>query len=288
MKSNLSIAGAVIAAFVVLASIFGAVYTIDEGERGVVVTMGTIRGTAEPNTHLKLPFITAVYTVPTRNLVTAYANLEAYTSDQQIATVEGINVTYRIPADRVEDVYRDYRTPEAVVDRFIGRRINAVLETVFGRFTAETSIRERGRLGQEVATALRDIPADAPIEILTVELTSLAYPPEYNARINERMGAEVEVARLSQEVLQANQRRLAAEHNANAAAYAVTAAATAEAEAIRLRGEAEASAIRAKSDAMAANPAYAEFLRAERWDGVLPTSMIPGTAVPFLNVSPMN
>lgn len=283
-KTEITIGGAILAAIIAIISLFGSFYTVDEGERGVIVSLGTVQGTADPGIHFKLPIVTSVYTVPLRNQVTSYENLEAYTTDQQIATIEALHITYRIPADRVEEVYREYRTPEAVVDRFIGRRVNSELEKVFGSYSAEQSVKERARLSADIAKALKDVPASAPLEILSVELASIAFPPEYNARINERMAAEVEVAKLRQEVLQADQNRLKAAHEADARAYEIKARAEAEAEAIRVRGDAEAAAIRAKSDALRESPQLIELTKAERWDGVLPTSMIPATAVPFLEV----
>lgn len=283
-KAPFIIGGLVFAALLTLIGVFGSFYTVDEGERGVIVSFGTVQGTADPGIHFKAPIITSVYRVPLRNQVTSYENLEAYTTDQQIATIEALHITYRIPADRVEEVYREYRTPEAVVDRFIGRRVNSELEKVFGQYTAERSVKERTKLSADITKALRDVPASAPLEILSVEVASISFPTEYNNRINERMGAEVEVAKKKQEVLQADQDRLKAQHEADARAYEITARADAEAAAIRVRGEAEAAAIKAKTEALKESPQLIELTKAERWDGVLPTSMIPSTAVPFLEV----
>ena len=285
MGSNkFKIGGAVVAALLAVISIFGSFYTVDEGERGVIVSLGTVQGTADPGIHFKMPIVTSISTVPLRNQVTSYENLEAYTTDQQIATIEALHITYRIPADRVEEVYREYRTPEAVVDRFIGRRVNSELEKVFGRYSAEQSVKERATLSADIAKALKEVPPAAPLEILSVELASIAFPPEYNARINDRMAAEVEVAKLRQEVLQADQQRMIEAHKADARAYEIKAKSTAEADAIRVRGEAEADAIRAKSDALRESPQLIELTKAERWDGVLPTSMIPSSAIPFIEM----
>jgi uncharacterized membrane protein YqiK len=62
-------------------------------------------------------------------------------------------------------------------------------------------------------------------------------------------------------------------------------AAKAEADAIRLKGEAEASALQAKANALRENPSYVALTAAEKWDGKLPTTMVPGSAVPFVNVA---
>jgi regulator of protease activity HflC (stomatin/prohibitin superfamily) len=73
---------------------------------------------------------------------------------------------------------------------------------------------------------------------------------------------------------------------AKAQADAVVAQATAQARATRLAGEAEAATIKAKGDALRDNPALIELTKAERWNGELPTSMIPNTAIPFLQAGP--
>jgi uncharacterized membrane protein YqiK len=61
-------------------------------------------------------------------------------------------------------------------------------------------------------------------------------------------------------------------------------AAKAEADAIRLKGEAEAAALQAKSAALRDNPSYVALTAAEKWDGKLPTTFVPGSTVPFVTI----
>lgn len=283
-KLNIFLGVVVFGAFIFLMGLFGSFYTVDEGERAVIVRNGQIVGVSDPGLHFKMPFITAAHPITLRSEVVSYTGLEAYTTDQQVATIEAIHIGYRIPADRVEEVYRDYKTPAAVVDRFVGRRVNAELEKIFGQFSAERSVRERVALSAAVSKALKDVPTYAPIEILSVEIASFSYPDSYSDRVNARMSAEVEVAKKEQEVRQAEQDKLKAQHEADARAYEVKAQADAAAHAIRVRGDAEAEAIRAKSEALTTNPALIELIKAEKWDGVLPTTMVPDATVPFMNM----
>jgi len=51
-----------------------------------------------------------------------------------------------------------------------------------------------------------------------------------------------------------------------------------------LAQRAEADAIRAKGAALRDNPTLIALTSAERWNGILPTTMVPGGAVPFVNV----
>ena len=66
----------------------------------------------------------------------------------------------------------------------------------------------------------------------------------------------------------------------------VTTRADAKAYSAKVQGEAEASAIRNRGDALRDNPGLPALVTAEKWDGHLPTTMVPGGAVPFLKVNP--
>ena len=51
-----------------------------------------------------------------------------------------------------------------------------------------------------------------------------------------------------------------------------------------LKGEAEADAIKARATALAQNQNLVELIKAERWNGQLPTTVIPGNVTPFLSI----
>ena len=51
-----------------------------------------------------------------------------------------------------------------------------------------------------------------------------------------------------------------------------------------LTGNAEAEAIKARGDALNENPNLIGLVQAERWDGKLPTTMLPNSTVPFMNM----
>jgi regulator of protease activity HflC (stomatin/prohibitin superfamily) len=72
---------------------------------------------------------------------------------------------------------------------------------------------------------------------------------------------------------------------ANGRANSVRAEAQAAADAIRLKGNAEADAIAARAKALSGNPAIIQLTQAERWNGVLPTTMVPSSTLPFLDMA---
>lgn len=72
--------------------------------------------------------------------------------------------------------------------------------------------------------------------------------------------------------------------NAQAKADAEIIQAKADAEKVRLAGEAEAAAIRAKGEALKENQQLVELTAAEKWNGILPTTMTPNGALPFIKI----
>lgn len=274
-----------IAAAALVAIAFGTSYTIDEGERGVLLRNGAVVGTAEPGRGFKVPLIDSVARVPISQQSVAWIGetaLHAYSNDQQPATI-AISVIFHVPADRVNEVYIGYGGMAGLSARLLDRVVPQQLKIVFGRFNAVTAIQNRDKLNAEVQAAVVAA-ARGPVVIDSVQIENIDFSDAYEQSIEARMLAEVEVQKLRQN---AEREKVQAEitmTQAQAQASAALAQAEADAEAIRLRGEAEAKAIRARGEALRDNPNLVMLVQAEKWNGVLPTTMVPGGAVPFLKV----
>ena len=179
-----------------LSILFGSWYTIDQGERGVILRYGAIASTAEPGLGFKLPMIDSVVRISVQSKAVVYDKMEAYSRDQQPADIK-LSVNYRIPADRVQDVYSNYGGEDGLLSRLIERKVFEETKTVFGRFNAVTAIQERGRLNAEVATAIQE-GVFGPVLIDSVQIENIDFSESYEASIEQRMLAEVEVQRLRQ------------------------------------------------------------------------------------------
>lgn len=268
-----------VAAFMVISNSW---YTIDEGERGVLLRTGAVSGTAEPGLGFKIPFVDKVKRISVQSGARIYEQVPAYSKDQQPAEIK-MSVNYRIPADEVGTVYASYGGEDGMISRLLDRRVYEDLKTVFGRFNAVTAIQERARLNQEVAEAIQGS-VRGPIIIESVQIENIDFSDAYEASIEQRMLAEVEVQKLRQN---AEREKVQAEitvTRAKANADAVRAQAEADAAAIRIRGQAEADAIKARGDALRENPSLVELTKAEKWDGKLPSTMVPGGATPMINL----
>jgi len=267
-----------------LSLVLGSWYTIDQRERGVILRNGKLIGVATPGLGFKIPFIDTIVKISLETQRARFDKVHSYSRDQQPANL-AISVNFRATEDKVDDLYSQFGSLRGYADRVLFPKVNAEAKIVFGQFNAVTAIQERGRLNAEVMAAVLKAAA-GPVVIEAVQIENLDFSAEYEKSIEQRMLAEVEVQRLRQN---AEREKVQAEivvTKATAEANAVRQRAQAEADAIRLRGEAEASAIRARGAALGDNPNLIGLVQAEKWDGRLPVTMLPGGAVPMLNLDP--
>ena len=285
MNARTIIAGstAVVIGLFALTIVGGSFYTIDSGDRGVVLRNGAVVGTAEPGLGFKLPIIDTVKEISVRANARRYEGVAAYSKDQQTAELV-ISVNYRLPADQVEQIYSEYGGEEGVLTRLLDRQVYNEVKNVFGKYNAVTAINDRGRLVADVQTALQTI-VKGPIIIESVQIENIDFSNVYEDSIEARMLAEVEVQKVKQNAEREKVQAEIAVIQAQAQADSQLAQAKAAAEATRLRGDAEAAAIRAKADALRDNAGLIALTQAEKWDGKLPTTMIPGTTVPFMDMA---
>lgn len=262
----------------------GSFFQVDEGERAVVVNQGKISTVAGPGFHWKMPFLSDAHVISTRTQALEFAEEPVYTADRQTANVT-FSVNYAaVPTDQeIVTLYREFQTLDGFESRALKRQVREQIKNVFGTFTADTAIRERGRLNTEVAKAISDLGAGL-VKIEGVNIENINFSDAVERAAEDRAQAEMLVQTEKQKLEREKVLAQIAVTQAQATADSQLATARANAEAVRLNGEAEAAAIKAKSDALAQSPALVELTKAERWDGKLPTTFVPGSAVPFLNV----
>ncbi|MEI9932614.1 MAG: SPFH domain-containing protein [Rhizomicrobium sp.] len=115
----------ILAGIVILSTLFGTYYTVDQGERGVLLRWGQAVDVVGPGLHFKWPFIESVVTMSVREQKEDFKT-QAYSQDQQPATVE-VSVNYKLPDDprRVSEVYTRYGTgyPSILIDTQLPQRL---------------------------------------------------------------------------------------------------------------------------------------------------------------------
>jgi regulator of protease activity HflC (stomatin/prohibitin superfamily) len=262
--------------------VYGSWYTVDQGERGVHLRNGKIIGTAAPGLGFKIPMIDTVVKISTQTHTTSYQALQAYSRDQQPATIRA-SVTFTIPPDRVEEVYENFKSIDSMIARLVDRQVPTQVENIFGKYTAISVVQERIKFGIDVTDAITKS-ITGPISITSVQIENIDFIAAYEKYVEDRMRAEVEVQTQKQNLEKERVSAQIAVTQAQAEADSQLARAKAEAESIRIKGDAEASAIKSRAEALAQNQNLIELTKAEKWNGQLPTTMLPNGTLPFFDI----
>ena len=277
-----SIVGGLLAVLLLIA-LMGSWYTVNETERGVLLRNGALVGVVEPGLSFKIPLIETVKRISVQSNATTYQGLQAYSKDQQTATLN-VSVSWHVVPAEVGKVYMQYQDLDGLVSRLISRQVPTQVENVFGQYNAVSAVQNRGKFVADVTKAIRDS-VTGPVVIDGVQVENIDFSDDYERSIALRMKAEVEVKTREQMLATEQVEAQIVVTRAQAEADSKVAQAKADAEATRLRGSAEADAIKAKTLALSSNPALIELTKAERWDGKLPTTVLPNGTLPFIDAS---
>jgi regulator of protease activity HflC (stomatin/prohibitin superfamily) len=290
--------GLVIAAVAIILGgliFFGSWYQIDQGEEGVVLRNGAVVDTQGPGLHFKLPIIESVKEISLQSHTETFEQMESYSRDQQPAQIR-LSVSYHIIPGTGAEVYAEYGGAENMIARLVYPRVPALFKNVFGQYDALSAIQQRAKLNADTLAILQTGIGD-PIFIESVQVEDIKFSAAYENSIEEKQLATVEVQKRQQElaqqkvqaeitVTQAQAQADAQIAQATAEATSVKLAAEAEAYAIEIKGRAEATAIDQRGQALRDNPGVVALVQAEKWNGQLPYTMPPNSAVPFLDLTP--
>ena len=246
-----AVAFIVVAMVVVIAWPFS---VVDAGERGVVTRLGAYARTISPGIHFVSPFVESVTKFEVR---TQKEQTEASAASKDLQTVNAtVAVNYNIAPEKVGDLYVKIGTEYK--SRVIDPAIQEVAKAVTAKYTAEELLTKRADVTEEIHNLLSSRLASSDIEVTAVSIVNFNFSPTFNAAIEAKVTAE--------------QNALAEKNNLSAAQF-------------------QAQAIRVKSEA-ANNEKYIQLQQleveraaVEKWNGVLPTQMIPGATLPFINLT---
>lgn len=264
-------------------------FSVDEGEIGLVTKYGEIIETKTAGLHWR-SLLEDDITFSTREqkiVLGAFdekgdltSGISAYTRDTQTVTT-ALTITYKL-TDPVA-VYRNYRTTQNMINQLLEPRSRQALEVVFSDYTAQRALENRAKLTTDITNQIREAVKGYPIEITAVQ-SVIQFNKEYEKRVEESVQKNVAIQTAERELLIQQKQAEIVKVNAQAKADAEVIQAKADAEKVRLAGEAEAAAIRAKGEALKENRQLVDLTAAEKWNGVLPSTMTPNSAVPFVKL----
>jgi len=258
------IAGIVIVVALIVLIAINPLVKVDAGERGVVLHWGAIdleEAPLEPGLHWRMPIRDDVVKMDVKTQKEEQG-ASASSKDLQVVTSK-VAINYHLDTLNVNALYENLRKEYS--DKVIAPAIEEFMKKTTAQFTAEELITKREDVKQQLKSAITENLAKNHIIVEDIFITDFDFSPEFNKAIEAKVTAEQraleEQNKLAQVEFQAQQK--------------ITTA-TAEATAIKI--QAEAVTQQGGKD-------YVQLQAVNKWDGKLPTSMIPGGTVPFLDLT---
>lgn len=264
-------------------------FSVDEGEIGLLTRYGEIQETKSAGLHWRSWIEDDVVFSTREQKVTIgkfddvgdiTSGISAYTRDTQTVTT-ALTITFKL-TDPVA-VYKNYRNTDNMINQLLEPRSRQALEIVFSRYSAQLALENRAQLTNDITAQIREAVKGYPIEITAVQ-SVINFNKDYEKRVEESVQKNVAIQTEERNLIIQQKKAEIARVDAQAKADAEVIQAKADAEKVRLAGEAEAAAIRAKGEALKENRQLVDLTAAEKWNGVLPTTMTPSGSVPLVKV----
>lgn len=238
---------------------WGCFYTVDSGQRALVLRFGQVQEVVSDGLHLKMPFIERVILVDVRTQK-SHAPASAGTKDLQTVTTE-VALNYHLNANTLQDTYTRFGLD--VESKVIEPRIQEIVKAVIARFSAEELLTRRDSVKQEIAIGLRTSLAHYNINVEDIQITNFSFSKAFDEAIEAKQTAEQNALKAKNDL---DRIKVEAEQK--------IAMAQAEAETIRI----QAQAIKEQG-----GEEYVKMKAIEKWNGVLPQYTGGGT-MPFISI----
>lgn len=263
-------------------------YSVPTGSRGVVTQFGKIVG-IEGEGLAVLPPWQKLSNFSIRAEKADIENAEGSTSDTQPVKVS-MTVRYSIGTDRVAEVFEKY-SHDGDLSSYVQTATQEIFKAVTAKYTAPDLIAQRAKVSSDINLALREKLSLYGAQVINIDMRNFSFSESYMHAINEkvtqeqlRLGAENKLktveAEQKQKVAVAEAEANARKATADGEAYANLTIAKAQAEALRVQN----AALAQNKDVLELRRIEVEKVKAEKWDGALPTAIYAGAPIPFLNV----
>lgn len=255
---------AVVALFIVV-SVFG---TVGAGERGVKTRFNAVVGIIQPGFYAKLPWPferVVKMDVRTQSLTAdKSAPLSAASNDLQDTRL-AVVVNYHIQPNTVADIYQQYGSAETYYHNIVEPLIVATVKATASQYTAAEQIQKRLEMSAKALTALNTAFEGKNVAIEKADITDVSFSESFTQAIEAKVTA-VQQAEAAKNKLE--QVKYEAQQTIETA-----------------KATAEAQRIQAQSLAAQGGEDYVALKAIEKWNGILPVQMIPGSSVPFINLT---
>ena len=283
-RSSIRIVVPVIIGFIMLIVVLAAsVKIVEAGHRGVLLNFGAVDTSAALNEgiHFVVPFRDDVVQLEVRTQKTVENAASASRDLQDVETQVALN--YHVDPNTAQVLFQQLGFGYS--DRVIAPAIQESVKQVTARFNAENLITNRETVKSEIENQIKQRLASYNVEVETISITEFQFSEQFRRAVESKVEAE-------QRALQATNdlRRIEIEaQQARARAVGEQQANIAQAEGVRqanvLKAQGESEAIKIIDVQLRENPRYLEWLKTQRWDGVLPLVTGGGEgATPFIEI----
>ena len=256
----------IVLGLVFLIVVFGSFGTVGAGERGVLTRFNNVIGMKEPGLYLKVPIIDKVriFNVKTQVVIYERENPLAAASkdlqDVQVATV----VNYHLDPTAVGSIYAQYGREDVFEENVIRPAVRDTVKAMASQFTAEELVTHRPQFTEAILSKLDERLADNFVVVEQINITNFQFSESFTHAIEAKVTAE--------------QNALAAKNKLEQIKF--------EAQQTIETAKAQAEAIRIQAQAITqqGGEEFVNLKAVEKWNGILPTQMIPGSSVPFINL----
>ena len=241
---------------------------VDAGHRGVLVKFGNVDtdNSLDEGIHFVVPFRDNVVPLEVRTQKIVESATSASKDLQDVSTQVALN--YHIDPDRAQVLYQQLGPDYS--NRVIVPAIQESVKQVTARFNAEELITNRETVKNQIEEQIKARLAPYNIIVDALSITEFAFSQQFTTAVEAKVEAQQRALQAQNEL-----RRIQIEAQQNEAqAIGEQKANIARAEGIKqanvLQAEGEAQAITIIDQQLRNNPTYLEWLKATKWDGVLP------------------
>ena len=234
----------VVLLIILVIATFSSFYTINTGERGVVLRLGKLTGVVGEGLHVKVPFADDIQVLSIRdhNLT---VKTEVSSSDIQTITVE-VGLVYSLDPVKVGTIYQTYakNIESTLVRPTLAEKINAII----AEYPIEAFVEKRAEISNRIRTTFANQVEGNGVLVKTLLITNHDFSDEFNKAIEDKKVAE---------------------QGALAAKFTLE----------RMKLEAEAQMIKQAS----LSPMVLQEMAINKWDGKMP-QYFSGSQLPFITI----
>ncbi|HOX30107.1 MAG TPA: prohibitin family protein [Candidatus Paceibacterota bacterium] len=237
---------------------------VNAGEKGVVMNWGAVSDkVVGEGLHVLIPIQQSVKKINVKT-VKYETEVAAYSNDAQVVTGK-LALNYHLQGDKANRIYQEIGDNGMVQDTIVNPAIQEAFKSAAARFSAADLLGKRTLMAEDMKAGLSDRLKDNFITVDALSLVNFSFSFDYEHAVEAKLIAQ--------------QNALKAENDLQKA--------KAEAAAQVAKAEAEASSIKMQAEAIKEQGGkdYIQLKAIDKWDGSLPSQMVPGGSVPFLDLS---